>query len=212
MVQDVRRWPVDDFLSRKITRKIPKLKAKKEETIMRKNKMTITISSLIGIFLIAALVLVPATLTRAETVKFKLIGPITRIEVVPIPDVKGHAIGLLERRGVAIYENGETAAWHTRATFDSIRGQGGSFNGYSSYSFADGSIIVSKFQGTTWVPPGEKLSSLKGTGKYIKGTGRFEGIKGKLSFSGKYITPYTKDKTKGDAIMEVTGTYTLPKK
>jgi hypothetical protein len=43
MAQDARRWPVDDFLSRKITRNIPNLKAKKEETIMRKSKMKITI-------------------------------------------------------------------------------------------------------------------------------------------------------------------------
>jgi hypothetical protein len=154
----------------------------------------------------------PAAQAGEKTVKLKLISPLTRIEVVPIPDVERHAIGVLERRGVAIYENGETAAYHTRATFDSIRGQGGSFLGYSDYTFADGSTIVSKYQGTSWVPSGEKLYSLKGTGKYIKGTGRFEGIKGKVTFSGKYVTPYTKDKTKGDAIVEVTGTYTLPKK
>ena len=60
MVQDVRRWLVDDFLSRKITRNIPNLKTKKEETIMKKNKMTIAILNCIGIFLITALILVPA--------------------------------------------------------------------------------------------------------------------------------------------------------
>jgi hypothetical protein len=40
----------------------------------------------------------------------------------------------------------------------------------------------------------------------------YEGIKGKVSFSGKYVTPYTKDKTKGDMVVEVISTYTLPKK
>jgi len=179
---------------------------------MRKNKMTIAILGCIGVFLITALILVPNAQAGEKTVKLKLIGPLTRIEAVPIPDVEKHAIGVLERRGVAIYENGETAAYHTRATFDSIRGQGGSFNGYSDYIFADGSTIITKYQGTAAVPPGEKLYSLKGTGKYIKGTGRFEGIKGKVTFSGKYVTPYTKDKTKGTAVVDVTGTYTLPKK
>ena len=179
---------------------------------MRKNKMTIAILGCIGIFLIASLILVPAAQAGEKTVKFKLIGPLTRIEAVPIPDVEKHAIGVLERRGVAIYEDGETAAYHTRATFDSIRGKGGSFWGYSDYTFADGSTIISKYQGTSWVPSGEKLYSLKSTGEYIKGSGRFEGIKGKVTFSGKYVTPYTKDKTKGSAVVDVTGTYTLPKK
>jgi hypothetical protein len=63
-----------------------------------------------------------------------------------------------------------------------------------------------------WYPPGEKLRSLKGEAKYIKGTGRFEGIKGEASFTGKYVAPYTKDKTKGENVVDVTGKYTLPKK
>jgi hypothetical protein len=58
----------------------------------------------------------------------------------------------------------------------------------------------------------EGVKLINGKGKYIKGTGRFEGIKGKLSLTGRYITPITKDKTKGDNWTEVTGTYTLPKK
>lgn len=177
---------------------------------MKKNKMTIAILGRICIFLIAALLLVPTAQAGGIAVKCKLISPVTRIEVVPVPDLKGHAVGVLERRGLAIYENGEIAAYHTRATFDSTKGKGGSFWGYSDYKFEDGSTNISKYQGTMTVVDGKKL--LKGTGKYIHGTGRFEGIKGDLSFSGRYITPYTKDETKGDAIVEVTGTYTLPKK
>jgi len=53
---------------------------------------------------------------------------------------------------------------------------------------------------------------IKGTGQYINGTGRFEGIKGEVSFNGKYVTPYTKDETKGDAVFDFTSTYTLPEK
>ena len=174
--------------------------------------MKITILGCIGVFLISALILVPAAQAGEKTVKYKIVSSTTKIEVVPVPDVKGHAVGLLEKRGVAIYENDEIAAYHTRVTFDSIKGQGGLFWGYSDYTFADGSTKISKYQGTTTLPPGEKLRSFKGEGIYIKGTGRFEGIKGKLSFAGKYITPYTKDKTKGDVVLEVTSTYTLPKK
>ena len=67
MVQGLRRWLVDDFLSRKITRNIPNLKTKKEDTIMRKSEMKITIFGCITVFLIASLVLLPAKQAKAET-------------------------------------------------------------------------------------------------------------------------------------------------
>lgn len=176
---------------------------------MKKNKMIITILGCMGVFLIAALVLIPGAQAGEITSKHKIASSIFKMEVLPVPDVKGHVVGILERRGVAIYENGETAAYHSRLTFDSIKGQEGTFSGYCDISFADGSITMTKFQGTA---SGIKPRLVKGTAKYIKGTGRFEGIKGEVSFSGKYVTPYTKDKTKGDVLIEVTSTYTLPKK
>ena len=211
MVQDVIRCLVDEFLSRKITRNNPNIKTKKEETIMRKNKMKITILGCIGVFLIAALVLLPATQVKAETMKYQVINYITKIERVPVPDVKGHVVGVLEKRGLGIFEGaifkkGETAAQTVMVTFDVIKGKGGSIQGYVFYTFNDGSTFMGKIQGTK-TPP-----TVKGTGVFIKGTGRFEGIEGKVSWKGKYITPYTKDKTKGDTIIDVTGTYTLPKK
>jgi hypothetical protein len=175
---------------------------------MKKSKMTIL--GCIGVFLITAMILVPATQAGEITSKHKIAAPIIKMEVVPVPDVKGHAVGVLERRGVAIYENGKSAAYHSMITFDSIKGKGGTYSGYCDLSFADGSISMTKFQGTVSVVEGKKI--IKGTGKYIKGTGRFEGIKGKVSFTGGYVTPYTKDKTKGDIVLEVTSTYTLPKK
>ena len=166
---------------------------------------------IIGILLIAALLLMPATQAKAKTVKYKIIAPLTRVEWIAVPDVKGHSVVLYERRGVVIFENGETAAYHTRGTADSIKGQG-SFHGYSDILYKDGSTTIFEYTGTMMLVPGEKLRTLKGEGKYIKGTGRFEGIKGKSSFIGNYVTPYTKDTTKGDLVADVTATYTLPKK
>jgi len=31
-------------------------------------------------------------------------------EVIPFPDVKGHIVGVVERRGVAVFEDGEISA------------------------------------------------------------------------------------------------------
>ena len=166
---------------------------------------------IIGILFIAALLLVPATQAVAKSTKYKISGHVTKVEWIAVPDVEKHVIVLYERRGVAMYENGESAAYHTRGTTNTIKGKG-SFHGYSDYLFEDGSTIMTEYTGTMWYPPGKKLRSMKGEGKYIKGTGRFEGIKGKLSFTGKIVAPYTKDKTKGENAVDVTGNYTLPKK
>jgi hypothetical protein len=166
---------------------------------------------IIGILLIAALLLLPATQAEAKTVKYKIIAPLTKVEWIAVPDVEKHVVILYERRGVVIYENGETAAYHTRGTSDTIKGQG-SFHGYSDILFKDGSTTMFEYTGTLTLAPGEKLRTMKGEGKYIKGTGRFEGIKGKSSFIGKYVTPYTKDETKGDVVIDATATYTLPSK
>ena len=166
---------------------------------------------IIGILLIAALLLLPTTQAEAKTVKLRIFSYITKVELIAVPDVEGHVVLVYERRGVAIFDNGETAAYHTRGTADSIKGQG-SYHGYSNFLYKDGSTTMSEYTGKMTLAPGEKLPSLKGEGKYIKGTGRFEGIKGKFSYTGKYVTPYTKDKTKGETVVDVTGTYTLPKK
>jgi hypothetical protein len=166
------------------------------------------VTSIVALVLLVAVGFL-ATRAEAETVKYKITSYVTKMEMVPVPDVENHFIGEQERRGVAIFENGETAAYHMWNTWDFISGQGGPFRGYSTLSFADGSTSMIRFEGTS---TGEKLWSSKGTGEYIKGTGRFEGINGNVTFTNKLLTPYTKDETKGDMIIEATGTYTLPKK
>jgi hypothetical protein len=179
-------------------------------TTIKRNKMKVTIWGIIGILLIAVWLFVPATQARAETVKIKYSTQFTKREVVPVPGEKGHIVGLYERRGVAIVEN-EVAATAICGTLDGIKKKV-SFQGYTQMTFKDGSTWALTHQGTLVRPPGEELGLYKIKGEFIKGTGRFEGIKGKYSGTGRYITPLTKDETKGDNWMEITATYTLPKK
>ncbi len=153
----------------------------------------------IGLFIVQA---------SAETVNWKVTSYVVKMEGVPVPDVEGHFIGMYERRGLAIFEDGKVRAYHTRGTFDVIKGQG-SIHGYTTLTSKDGSETMVKYQATMTLPPGEKLAIFSGKGEYIKGTGQFQGIKGEVSFSGNNITPYGKE-TKGDAMLEATGTYTLP--
>jgi len=56
-----------------------------------------------------------------------------------------------------------------------------------------------------------KLPTSEGKGKYIDGTGRFKGIQGSMSFKATMLKPFAGE-SKGDALVEATGTYTLPPK
>jgi hypothetical protein len=178
--------------------------------IRRDSKKSFLSWCLIGILLISAWLFVPATQARAETVKIKYSTQATKVELIPVPDEKGHHVGLYERRGVAIFEN-EVAATAICGTMDVIKKKV-SFQGYTQLTFKDGSTWMLTHQGTRAPAPGAELGSYKIKGEFIKGTGRFEGIKGKYSGTGRLITPLTKDETKSDNWMEVTATYTLPKK
>jgi hypothetical protein len=145
---------------------------------------------------------------NAEDVEYQIVNYTVGVNFIPVPDVEKHAIGTYERRGVAIFKNGETAAYHSRGTWDHID-ENGTWQGYSTLTFEDGSTIIAKGSGNISKESG-KSSTLTGKSEYIKGTGKYEGIKGNLSFSGNSITPYN-DETKGDAIMNAKGSYTLPK-
>jgi hypothetical protein len=185
----------------------------KGETIMAiriESKKTIAKWCLLGSLLIAALLLLAATQVRAETVKIKYTTQATKVEVVPVPDEKGHLVGLYERRGVAIFEN-EVAATALCGTMEIVNKKV-SFQGYTKLTFKDGSTWLLTHQGTRAPAPGDELGSYKMNGEIIKGTGRFEGIKGKYSATGRLITPRTKDATKGDNWIEATATYTVPEK
>ena len=149
-----------------------------------------------------------ATEGMAESANFTVVSYITQVEAIPVPDVEGHIILVGERRGVAIFEDGSTAAYHTRATCDLTKFHG-PCQGYTNLTYPDGSKTMAKYQLTFEIPAGKKLPTLKGKGEFIKGTGRFEGIKGTVSFAGYQITPYGKE-TKGDLVVNATSIYKLP--
>ena len=173
------------------------------------SKQSVAILALFSMLLITAWLLVPAIQAKAETMKFNYTSQMTKLEFTVFPDVKGHVVGVFERRGVAIFTK-EVAVLELWGTFDYIKKQG-PWEGYTQITFKDGSTFTYKFQGaSSFAPDGTK--QLRGKGEFTNGTGRFEGIKGQLTLNGREITPYTKDKTKGDNWVELTVTYTLPKK
>jgi hypothetical protein len=163
---------------------------------------------------ILALVLVACipALASSETKKFKTYSYVTKMHFMPVKIAKAPAEVILERRGVVQYEGGEEALFYLQGTAK-ITPAGTTAEGYSQYTFKDGSTNVLKWQAEMSKKDGEKLSSGTGSGTYVSGTGRFEGMKGDCNFKSRYLTPYAPDKgTWGDMISEGVSNYTLPDK
>ena len=147
----------------------------------------------------------------AETMNFCAYNVVTKRETIPIADVEGHALGLTVRNGFFIFENKEVAASSSAGTHDYINGKG-PFMQYVTLTFQDRSTIIIKSQGTVGAPVAGTPTVGGYTGsEIIKGTGRFEGIKGTISLKVKYL-PVEKWEAGPKAYAEGTITYTLPPK
>jgi hypothetical protein len=151
------------------------------------------------------------TQAMAEELKWKEISYISNVQGIPVGDEEGHRLAVFERRGSVIFEDGEMAADFIVGTAD-ITKESNIGECHQQYSFKDGSTIWTKAQFTGKIPSGEKLFFMEVKAEFVKGTGRFEGIKGSYACKGPYITPPTPDKTKGDLVLECSGTRILPRR
>ena len=146
----------------------------------------------------------------AEEMNFTIDSYVTNMEMIPLADAEGHVLLLGERRGLANFEDGRVAAYHTNFNCYLTKGAG-PCEGHSDLTFMDKSQAFSKYKLTVGIPEGKKIPALEGKGNWTKGTGAYEGIEGDFSFSGYYITPYN-EVTKGDQVVKVSGAYKLPPK
>ena len=165
---------------------------------------------LFGILVISSFVLGSGIQAGAETLKWKNYSYVTKTEAEPVGDVEGHIVRFSTRRSFCVFENGEIATAISVVTNDSIKGSGSSLQ-YTTMTFSDGSTIIMKIQyiveGTA---PGVQTSS-KSTREIIKGTGRFEGIKGTGTGTTNYL-PLEKGELGQKGIGDFSITYTLPSK
>jgi hypothetical protein len=159
---------------------------------------------LFGILVISAWVLGSAIQAGAETMNYKFYTWVIKGDDVPVGDAEGHMVGYAVRGAFYVFENGEVATTNHVATRDLIKGSG-PFMQYVTIKFADGSTIIIKSQGTLGGAAGQWTSEI------IKGTGRFEGIKGTQSAKAKYL-PVEKGEAGPKGYGEGTITYTLPPK
>ena len=147
------------------------------------------------------------SLAGAETVKGRSVYHFLKIERIEVGDVPGHVIGVAEHGGLMSLDTGEVATHIGRLTLDYTNGSG-TFQGYNLVTFEDGSTKIFKAQGRTTAQP-SGVSTFEAAYTYIKGTGRFEGIQGTGSFTGKRIAPLTPGAS-ADCYLDFTETYTLP--
>ena len=159
---------------------------------------------LLGILAIPVWVLGSTIQVGAETLNYKTYTYVTKAESVPVGDVDGHTMTLYVRRAFIVFENGEVATQISVITSDWIKGSGPGLQ-YNTMTFSDGSTIIMKVQATR-TPTSSKL-----TREIIKGTGRFEGIRGTGTGTTKFF-PVEEGEPGPKGVGEGSITYTLPPK
>ena len=164
---------------------------------------------LFGILVISAWVLGSAIQAGAETMKCRNAGTATKEETISVGDQDGHVLGLQIGEGLGFFDNGEIAKLRAHSLYDFIPGKGSQIIGYTIYTFDDGSTFVIRFQ-RLLVPDKSGTPIAQVTAELIKGTGRFEGIKGTMSGTGKNFPRSKEEATR--FTNDVTFTYTLPSK
>ncbi len=78
---------------------------------------------------------------------------------------------------------------------------------YNTYTFDDGSTFVTKMQGTTTAEG--KIALFKGRTSFVQGSGRFAGIQGEGSYTGKRFAPLPG--AGAELYWDQTATYAVPR-
>jgi hypothetical protein len=161
-------------------------KIKKEETTMVMKKLFFVLFGLLFIFAGSSNF---ATGVGAETLKLQVSNVVTKGEIVPIENIEGTVLISMVRDGTFVIENGELGTMRFIGTACATTGKGGTFSGYIMYIFGDGSTILGTIQpGNFWPDPEKIVSGIqKGSGELIMGSGRFKGIKGTQTMTGKLL-------------------------
>lgn len=160
-------------------------------------------------WVIVALIALFPPFALAETTNFTITSHVTDIKVMPSAIKEAPTWVLLKRRGVRMDDNGEKSLYQMECMALVYKDHTDA-NGFTLYTFDDGSTQVLKWEIPMKDENGDGLNEGKGTGTYVSGTGRFEGIKGTAEFEAKYLTPYAPDKgTLGDMFVTGTSNYTV---
>lgn len=122
-------------------------------------------------------------LAGEQVLEFKFVTMPIDVKVVQAANIEGRTLAAGTFRGVAFFKDGRVAVKDFIAESDLLRGEG-SYKGYSTYTFEDGSSITASF---TAERGGTKTHGdytiLSGTGAYAgaTGTGSFDNLPAKFT-------------------------------
>jgi len=168
---------------------------------MHRNLKNCVWGVLIGLFAVAVL----GRTAGAETLKWRQGLRIAKVESTPVGNMPGRVVGTGESKGVAFFENGEVAITVNMFTFFYTDGSGPAVS-FGLYTFEDGSTFVINFPLVSTANQHERTTVFEGDFSFIYGSGRFAGIKGSGTASGKRFAPIGA----GSALyFDYTGNYTL---
>jgi hypothetical protein len=117
----------------------------------------------------------------------------TKQQPVPIANADGNVLMLNEAQGTNKSTSGNSFGDGASVTIQEVAQlfQGnGDDAGYFTVSNPDG-VNVAKWSGhvTTVMKDGNPMTTLKGDWKYVSGTGKYAGIKGKGEYTGYFTSP-----------------------
>ena len=153
-----------------------------------KEQSTFIILTVLTLSIVLALVFGIRGQAEGETAEYKLSCYFTMAEVSPGEGAEGYTHALYEVKGLGYSEDGEAMIYSGWTTVE-IRKD--SVQGYALHTWGDGSTTVSRAHFNVTKSSEGKISLDEGTFEFIKGTGRFAGIKGKASFNGKPLIPHS---------------------
>ena len=156
--------------------------------------------------IMTAFMLMSATQATAATMKFRVVFFHTKVEIIKVGDIEGHIMGVGESTGLASLETGEVAVVAIKWNVDYTKGAGIT-EGYWHLTFEDGSTIDIKGQATARPDPKGKGTLFEGKGGVYQGSGRYAGIQGNDTFTGRRVVAIGTD---AQAYFDHIMTYTLP--
>ncbi len=146
---------------------------------------------------------------QTYTVKCRETGHFAQMNIIEVRDVPGHIVAVGESAGVSSCDDGSIATTSSKWMTDQTNGSGIS-QGYRLFTYEEGSTLWEKYQIIITAGQDGKTTNWEITGQLVKGTGRFEGIEGGTTSTGKRLA-----RTPGAGaqyLRDVTMTYTLPSK
>jgi len=161
-------------------------------------------SKLCAVLILVSFVLMVAMIdgaVAAEKMKFHGTSVTTNSQTMEVGDEEGHMLIIAEAKQIYInQETGVNATSISKSLMDiNIKTGRGSLKGYGVTTYPNGDKIFRMHEGK---PVGK--GHWKGTYSYIRGTGKYEGVKGKGTWDSYSLA-------QGMSYMEIEGEQEIPK-